>query len=95
MLRDLVHDHREEILRLAASHGAHNVRVFGSVVRGEERPDSDIDILVDVEPGRSLKDHAGLLVELREMLGRSVDVVPSDSLHWFIREKILQQARPL
>jgi predicted nucleotidyltransferase len=95
MLRDLVRDHREEILRLAASHGAHNVRVFGSVARGTERPDSDVDILVDFEAGRSLLDHAGLLVELRDMLGRSVDVVPADSLHWFIREKVLEQAQLL
>lgn len=95
MLRDLLKERREDILRLAARYGACNVCVFGSVARGEEGPQSDIDILVDFEPGRSLLDHAGLLVGLRELLGYRLDVVPADSLHWYIRESVLQQAQPL
>ena len=65
----LLKTHREEILAIARQHGASNVRVFGSVARGESGPDSDIDILVDLEPGRSLLDHAQLQIDLEALLG--------------------------
>ena len=68
---------REEILRIAAARGAHNVRVFGSVARGEARPDSDVDLLVDLDPERTLLDLGGLILDLQETLGREVDVVES------------------
>jgi len=68
---------REEILRIAAARGAHNVRVFGSVARGEARPDSDVDLLVDLDPERTLFDLSGLILDLQETLGREVDVVES------------------
>ena len=66
---------REELLRIAAAHGAHNVRVFGSVARGQARPDSDIDFLVEFEPDRTVLDLSGLILDLEEALGRRVDVV--------------------
>ncbi len=82
-------------MRIAARHGAHNVRVFGSVVRGEARPDSDIDFLVDMDPGRTLLDMGGMLMELRETLGCEVDVVTERGLKPRIRERIIKEASPL
>lgn len=93
--RELVQARRAEILAMAQMRGAHNVRIFGSVVRGEDDEHSDIDFLVDMEPGRSLLDMGGLLVDLREFLGRNVDVVTEKSLHWYIRERVLEEAVPL
>jgi len=91
----LITKRREAILRIAASHGAGNVRVFGSAARGEDTPSSDIDFLVTMEPGRSLLDKAGLLTDLRELLGREVDVVDDDSIYWLIRRRVLKEARPV
>ena len=76
---ELLSDKREDILRMAAKHGAYNVRVFGSVVRGEAGPDSDVDVLVEFEPGRSLLDHVGLMQNLEDLLGRKVDVVTEEA----------------
>ena len=86
---------REEILRIAASHGARNVRVFGSVARGEADAQSDIDFLVELEPGRSLFDQAGLWVELEEFLGRKIDVFTDKGIKTRIRERVLREAVPL
>jgi predicted nucleotidyltransferase len=86
---------RELILRLAAEHGASNVRVFGSVARGDSDLHSDVDFLVDLEAGRSLSDLGGLLVELQELLGASVDVVTEKGLRAHARERILAEAVPL
>lgn len=86
---------REEILRIAQKHGAHSVRVFGSVARGAARPNSDVDFLVEPEDGRSLLDLGGLLVELEALLGRRVDLVQPDGLYWYIRERVLREAVPL
>ncbi len=94
-IEELIKDRREEILRIAARHGAHNVRVFGSVVRGEARPDSDVDFLVDMDPGRTLLDMGGLVMELREILGREVDVVTERGLKARIRDRIIKEAAPL
>jgi hypothetical protein len=94
-IEDLLKSKREDILRLAARRGAHNVRIFGSVARGEAGPASDVDFLVELEPGRSLLDLGGLLMELQEMLGHPVDVVTEKALHWYIRDKILAEAKPL
>ena len=69
---------REEILRIAAARGAYNVRVFGSVARGDARPDSDIDFLVDFEPGRDVLDLSGLWLDLEEILGCAIDIVETD-----------------
>jgi predicted nucleotidyltransferase len=94
-LEELLKDKREEILNLAAKHGAYNVRVFGSAARGEAGEDSDIDLLVEFEPDRSLLDHAALVLDLEEILGRKVDVVTEKGLYWLLRQRILKEARPL
>jgi uncharacterized protein len=94
-IEELLKERRDEILRIAARHGAHNVRVFGSVVRGEAREGSDIDFLVDMDPGRTLLDMGGLLMDLRDALGRDVDVVTERGLKARIRERVLKEAMPL
>lgn len=86
---------KQEILKIAAEHGARNVRVFGSVVRGEARADSDVDFLVDMEPGRTLFDMGGLLMDLRDLLGREVDVVTEQGLKPRIRDRVLKEAERL
>lgn len=88
-------ERREEILRLAAWHGAHNLRVFGSVARGEANESSDLDLLVAWEPGRSLLDHAGLVQDLQQLLGVKVHVGTEKSLHWYVRDRILREATDL
>jgi predicted nucleotidyltransferase len=94
-LTGLIRSKRAEILALAARHGAHNVRVFGSVARGEARPESDIDLLVDLEPGRNLLDLGGLLMDLRDLLQVPVDVGTEAMLKDRIRERVLREAVPL
>jgi hypothetical protein len=86
---------RAEVLRLAAQNGASNVRIFGSVARGEAKSDSDIDFLVHLEQGRSLMDLSRFWLELEDLLGCKVDVVSDDSLHWYIRDRVLNEAVPL
>ena len=93
--RDLLRERREEILRVAAKHGAQNVRVFGSIARGEDDEQSDIDLLVEFESGRSLLDHAALRLELRELLGCKVDVVSDRGIKPRIRDRVLREALPL
>jgi predicted nucleotidyltransferase len=83
---------REEILALAARHGASNVRVFGSVARGDADAASDVDFLVDFEDGRSLLDLACLLVDLEDLLGLRVDVVTEPGLKARIRQRVLAEA---
>jgi uncharacterized protein len=92
---DAVTTKREEILRIAATYGAHNVRVFGSRVRGDARPDSDADFLVEMPPGCSLLDMGRFSMDLQDLLGCRVDVVEPDGLHWYIRDKVLKEAIPL
>ncbi len=91
-IAEVLGDKREQILAIAADHGASNVRVFGSVARGEARPDSDVDFLVEIEAGRNLLDQIALMQSLEKLLGRKVDVAESDNLHRLIREKVLQEA---
>ena len=86
---------REEILRLCAAYGARNLRVFGSVARGEGDARSDVDFLVELEPGRSLFDLGGLQYELERLLGRPVDVVTERGLKARIRDRVLREAAPL
>ena len=83
---------REEILRLAASHGARNIRIFGSVARGEADESSDVDFLVDMEPGRTLLDMGGLLMDLQASLGRQVDIISARGLTPSIRDQVLREA---
>jgi len=94
-IQEIIGDKRDAILALAARYGASNVRVFGSVVEGEANEAGDVDFLVDLEPGRSLFDLGGLLMDLQELLGRKVDLVTEPALHWYIREKVIRQARLL
>ena len=89
---ELLQEKRQEILRIAARHGAHNVRIFGSVVRGEARPDGDVDFLVEVGPEHSAWFPAGLVLDLEELLGFKVDVVTEQSLHWYIHDRVLEEA---
>lgn len=92
---ELLKDKREEILRLAAKHGARDVRVFGSVARGEAGPDSDVDFLVSTGLETSSWFPVGLIIDLQELLGREVDVVTENGLHWYVRERVLKAAVPL
>ena len=89
---ELLQSKREEILRIAAKYGAYNVRIFGSVARGEADSESDIDFLVNMEPGRSLFDLGGLLSDLEDLLGCNVDVVTEDGLRDRIRDRVLKEA---
>ncbi|GER81257.1 MAG: nucleotidyltransferase family protein [Anaerolineales bacterium] len=93
--QSLLKAHRKEILSIAARNGAANVRIFGSVARGDNRPDSDIDFLVNLEAGRSLLDLARFLRELQSLLGQKVDVVTEAGLRARIRSDVLREARPL
>ena len=86
---------RAEILAAAARHGATNVRVFGSVARGDADAASDVDFLVDFQPGRSLLDLAGLLIDLEDLLGRPVDVVTEPGLKARIRQRVVAEAVPV
>lgn len=89
---EIIADKRDAILALAARHGASNVRIFGSVAEGNADEASDVDFLVDMEPGRSLFDLGGLLMDLQELLGRKVDVVTEAGLRDRIRQRVQEQA---
>ena len=91
-LAELIQQKREDILQIAARHGASNVRVFGSVARGEAGPNSDVDFLVELEPARSLMDISSMIADLQELLGRSVDLAEPEGLHRLVREKVLKEA---
>lgn len=86
---------RGQILAVARRHGACDLRVFGSLARGEADERSDIDFLVTLEPGRSLLDLGGLLMDLRDVLGCEVDVVTEAGLRPRVRERVLHEAAPL
>jgi predicted nucleotidyltransferase len=86
---------REEVRGVALRHGARDLRVFGSVARGEDGPASDIDLLVEFEPGRGLLSHAALIRELEELLGCKVDVVSRNGLKSRMRSRVLEEAVPL
>ncbi|MBW4659546.1 MAG: nucleotidyltransferase family protein [Drouetiella hepatica Uher 2000/2452] len=91
----ILHEQRDRVLELAWKHGARNVRIFGSVVRGEAQPNSDIDLLVDLGEPLSPWFPVGLIHELEALLEHKVDVVTEKSLHYFIRDRILNEARSL
>jgi hypothetical protein len=91
----LLKDKRQAIMALADKHGAHSVRIFGSIARGDSGPESDVDLLVKMEEGRSLLDLSAMVLDLKELLGVNVDVVSEDGLYWLLRRKILKEARPL
>ena len=95
MIEKLLLEKRQDILKLAASRGMRNVRVFGSVARGDATEESDIDLLVDAEAGRSMLDVIGLWLDLQELLGRKVDLVTEGGMSPHLRDRILNEARPL
>ena len=86
---------RSAILEVAKNYGAYNVRIFGSVARGESTKNSDLDLLVDLENGRTLFDLGGLHADLEEMLHCTVDIVTENGLDPLIREQVLHEAVPL
>jgi predicted nucleotidyltransferase len=92
---DELRERRESILQLARLHGARDVRVFGSVARGDAAAGSDVDFLVTMEPNRSLLDLGELLMDLRDLLGGPVAVVTPTSLGARVRARVLQEAVPL
>ena len=94
-IEEVIKEKREDILGIAARHGARNVRVFGSVAHAEAGRDSDVDFLIELEPGRTLLDHAALYLELKQLLGCEVDVVTERSLRPSIRERVLREAAPI
>jgi predicted nucleotidyltransferase len=94
-IENLVLQKRAEILRIAERHGAYNVRVFGSVARGEAGPDSDVDLLIDAGEKVSSWFPGGLIVDLEDLLGRRVDVVTERALRPELRKYVLRDARPL
>jgi len=94
-LQSLLEEKRAAILDIAKRHGARNVRIFGSVARGDYDEKSDLDFLVEMEPGRSLLDHASLLLDLERLLGCKVDVVSEKGIKSRMRERVLKEARPL
>ncbi|MBD2000344.1 nucleotidyltransferase family protein [Leptolyngbya sp. FACHB-541] len=89
---ELLKEKREEILAIAAKHGAYNVRVFGSVARGEANDKSDVDFLVEIEQGRTLLDQISLIQSLEDLLGRKVDVAEPENLHKLIKDRVLKEA---
>ncbi len=94
-IEELLKSKRQEILAIAARHGAHNVRVFGSVARGEAKPESVVDIILEMVSGTSLMDHVTLMQDLEDLLERKVDVVSDRALHWYIRDQVIAEATPL
>jgi uncharacterized protein len=95
MTIDQLRARREEIIALARRRGAHNVRVFGSIARGDQSSASDVDLLVDFETGRSLLDLTGLWLELETALGCKVDVVSSRGLRPRVASEVMRDAVPL
>ena len=91
-IRQLLRSKRAKILQIAARHGARKVRIFGSVARGEARRGSDVDFLVDMEEGRSLLDHAALILDLEHLLKRPVDVASERGLRPPVRREVLKDA---
>lgn len=86
---------RDEIIAVGKRYGASEFRIFGSVARGEAGPDSDLDLIVKFEPDRSLFDHGGLLMDLRDLLGIKVDIIDEDGMRPRFRQHVLKEALPL
>jgi predicted nucleotidyltransferase len=94
-LDQLLREKRDDIKRVAARHGASNIRVFGSVARGEAGPESDIDLLIDVGPITSSWFPAGLILDLEDLVGRRVEVITEKALNPELRDYVLREAIPL
>ncbi len=94
-MRQFLQEKRDDILSIAAQHGACNIRLFGSTARGEDTPESDVDILVDTGPTTSSWFPAGLILDLEQILGRRVEIVTEKGLSPYLRERVLREAVPL
>jgi predicted nucleotidyltransferase len=94
-MNNVLTEKRADITQIARAHGGRHVRVFGSMARGDSRPNSDIDLLLDLEPGRSLLDLIAIKQDLEDLLGRKVDVVTEAAVSPYLRETILREAVPL
>jgi uncharacterized protein len=92
---NMLHHRKNEILAIAARHGADNVRVFGSVARGEDTDDSDIDLLVSMGEHRTLYDLIGFKQDVEQLLNRKADVLTENALHHHIKNNVLNEAKPL
>jgi uncharacterized protein len=92
---EAIKSRRNDILRVARTHGAQSVRIFGSVAKGNARPDSDLDLLVQLAPGYSLLDIVAIKQDLEDLLGCQVDVVTEAALSPYIREQVLREATAL
>jgi uncharacterized protein len=91
-ISQLIQQKRRQILEIAEGHGARNVRLFGSVARGETTETSDLDLLIEMEPGRSLLDIVAIKQDLEDLLGCKVDVVTEAAISPYLRDKVLQEA---
>ncbi|MBW4511084.1 MAG: nucleotidyltransferase family protein [Scytonematopsis contorta HA4267-MV1] len=91
-LKELLQEKRDEIVAIAEKHGAYNIRIFGSVARGEETPNSDIDFLIDYDLNKiTAWFPGGLIQDLESLLNRKVDIVTSKSLHYLIQDKVFEE----
>jgi uncharacterized protein len=93
--RETLRQKREDILAIARRYGAHNIRIFGSMARGDAGESSDLDLIVRFDPDRSLLDHGGLLMDLQELLGVKVDVISEAGMRKRFRKHVLKEAVPL
>jgi predicted nucleotidyltransferase len=89
---EVLNTHREEIRRIASRYGARNLRVFGSVARGDAGPDSDVDVLVEMSAGRTLLDVVAIKQDIEDLLGRRVDVMTEAALSPYLRDTVLREA---
>ncbi|MBC8481135.1 MAG: nucleotidyltransferase family protein [Planctomycetes bacterium] len=94
-IQEIISDQKDQILAIATKYGARNIRIFGSVARGTADQSSDVDFLVDFEEDRNLFDLSGFLMDLQKLLHRKVDIVTEKGLHWYIKDDILKEAKPL
>lgn len=92
---NVLQEKKGEILALAAKHGASNVRLFGSVTRGEDHEDGDVDFLVDMQESRSLFDLIGLQQDIEKAIGRKVDILTPNGINRYMKDRILREAAPL
>jgi predicted nucleotidyltransferase len=95
LTKDDIRRRRAEIIEVANRYGAYDIRLFGSIARGDATEDSDLDFIVRFEPGRSLLDHGGLVMDLRDLLGRRVDVIDDDAMQPRFRDHVMKEAIPL
>jgi len=91
----LLKQKRQQILELAQTHGVSNLRVFGSVARGDANAQSDVDFLVEMNTDCGLLERIALKQDLEALLNKKVDVATEKGLHWFIRERVIKEAIPL